>query len=432
MREGLDAATIEDQRRMELLARKAAMDSITRKRAAKSSPNPSLADPNTPSAQLPALEIQDVDSAVDALLADVRLNSVSVSEQTEVGSSKGSSLEYDEDDPRGFDPGTEEVLADYDSDAMVEDELHAPSPSYSDADADEKTVILASSYGAVRNLSPNSMSPDVSAPLQLPKSPSIPPSARVRFDTPSASGSYVQPSTVAVPVAARKSRPIASDFIDQTPPRSSAVLAKEPEQQAQLKRKRSFVDPQVWPRRLVIDLDSSDEEDEEEVTEGLQTSTSGTSASSRGSVERGASGNGGNNTSSEGGRDLAAQMLLEKELQIKAMMQKIKMREMKRKKTGSASGTGTPVLAAASIVPVVAESMVPQTPPVVHASVAVVSASPDALSGSDALPEGISEQDMVPQPSERPEEQGECLCLPCCNSSRLWPKRLCASRGQVA
>ncbi|KAF8610324.1 hypothetical protein BDV93DRAFT_13155 [Ceratobasidium sp. AG-I] len=243
MREGLDAATIEDQRRMELLARKAAMDSITRKRAVKSSPNPGLVD-STPGAQPAALEIQDVDSAVDALLADVRLNSVSVpSEQTDGEFIKGSPSQYDEDEPSEPNEGMDEALADYDSDAMVEDELHAPSPSYSDAE--EKSILLTPNFDAARNLSPDSMSPDALAPLALPKSPSLPPNARVRFETPDAPASFLQHSTVAVPVAARKSRPIASDFIDQMPPRSVTVPAKEPERQVLLKRKRSFVDPQM-------------------------------------------------------------------------------------------------------------------------------------------------------------------------------------------
>jgi hypothetical protein len=358
MREGIDTVMVEDQKRMELLARKAAMDSITRKRAAKSSPYPISDDPGLPSAQSHGLEIEDVDSAVDALLAAVRLNSVS-SEQPNDSWEKE---QYDEDQSGDSESSAGEPLPDYDSDAMVEDELDARSPSFSDA-GDVAALDPTSVFGSKRHLSPGRMSPDAPAFVPSPQLPPAIPNARVRFEALDTSPPP-QPSIVAVPVAARKSRPIASDFIDQTPPRSIVASTNELDRNAPLKRKRSFVDPQVWPRRLVIDLDSSDEEDEDEVEGGIRNATSGTSASSsRGSVERNTSSGGNGKPANEGGRDLAAQMLLEKELQIKAMMQKIKMREMKKKMTGS--GSGTPVLAAASIVLVpegVVASVLPPRP----------------------------------------------------------------------
>ncbi|QRW00421.1 hypothetical protein RhiJN_28439 [Ceratobasidium sp. AG-Ba] len=321
------SAVAEEQKRMELLARKAAMDSIAKKRAAKSSPNPEPDD----SGQSNTVGNEDVGSAVDALLAAVSMGSALGNlEQSETGS-------------------VDDALPEYDSDAMVEDELDAHSTSISDVD--EAALDPGPVLGSKQHLS--------SAPLSTASSPHILPVAQdpdtliETLDEGAGSGTSTPPIAVTVPIAARKSRPTASDFIDQAPPRPSSAFTVD----APLKRKRCFVDPQVWPRRLVIDLDSSDEEDEEDDDEGTRGATPIPSTSNdRGSLERSTSNGGGVRPSTKQGHDMAAQMLLEKELQIKAMMQKIKMRELKKKMgstTGSASGStsGTPVLAAASIIP---------------------------------------------------------------------------------
>lgn len=326
-REGLNPTTMEDQKRMELLARKAAMDSINKKRAAK---NTAILSSNIGqiNPQASQLDINDVESAVDALLASVRMDSTP-SGQPDEKSGKGSDVSADDGDP----------LPDYDSDAMVEDELGAHSPSFSDPDFGDKLMDSTLPTNSQHNLSPKPVSSDVAT--------SIPSTSRVRFEAPKEARSSslpAHPIPIAVPVVARRSRPIASDFIDQAPPRSSSVLSGETERGAPLKRKRSFVDPAVWPKRLVIDLDSSDEDEDED--EGARPSTSGASIlNGKDNGERVPSRNGSRDKPANEGRDLAAQMLLEKELQIKAMMQKIKMREMQKKK--SASGSGTPIQAAA-------------------------------------------------------------------------------------
>ncbi|KAG8738235.1 hypothetical protein FRC12_016831 [Ceratobasidium sp. 428] len=230
---------------------------------------------------------------------------------------------------------------------MVEDELDTRSTSVSDAD-DGAISSPTSIFGNAGHLSPSNSPPAMPEPTSSPRISAAPPSPRTRFqslDSGVPSGSFTPP-TVAVPIAARKSRPTASDFIDQTPPRPSSAFS-EPSRAALLKRKRCFVDPQVWPKRLIIDLDSSDEEDGEEVEGGVEPGAGvASTSSSRASVERNMSGR----PNVDRGRDMASQMLLEKELQIKAMMQKIKMRELK-KKLGIASASGTPLLTTANIVP---------------------------------------------------------------------------------
>ncbi|CAE6461961.1 unnamed protein product [Rhizoctonia solani] len=321
----MDISSMEDQKRMELLARKAAMDSITKKRAAK---NPGLAlnSPGQSVAQPHPMEIHDVESAVDALLASVRMNSES-SNQSEDRSSKEGEVES---------TSSGEQLPEYDSDAMVEDELETRSPSPSDPDAIDELMDTPDSQ---RTTSPEPILSNAPALISSPKL-SL---SRVRFNTPDpvrSSSLPVQLTSVAVPVVARRSRPIASDFIDQAPPRPASAARTGPERAAPLKRKRSFVDPAIWPKRLVIDLDSSDEEDDQD--EGAPSGATGSSSSSnKGSVDRAPSRTASRDKLATNGQDQAAQMLLEKELQIKAMMQKIKMRELKKKT--SASGSRTPV-----------------------------------------------------------------------------------------
>ncbi|CAE6423501.1 unnamed protein product [Rhizoctonia solani] len=317
----LDIASMEDQKRMELLARKAAMESINKKRAAKSFTLSSNSSGQLDTPQ--SMEINDVESAVDALLASVRMNSES-SNHSGVSSNK---------ECEGRFASGEEQLSDYDSDAMVEDELETRSPSPSDPEVDElmdDTVFVDSQ----RNISPDPIPP---TPL-LVRSPKLT-LTRVRFDDPDqirSSSLPAQPAPVAVPVVARRSRPIASDFIDQPPPRPASAFATGPERGALLKRKRSFVDPAVWPKRIVIDLDSSDEEDDQdEAAPGFS------SSSSKSNTDRAPSRTASQDQTPANGQDQAAQMLLEKELQIKAMMQRIKMRELQKKK--SASGSRTPV-----------------------------------------------------------------------------------------
>ncbi|KAG9128483.1 hypothetical protein FRC07_009706 [Ceratobasidium sp. 392] len=349
----------EDQKRMELLARKAAMDSITRKRAAKSSPKPSSGDLEQ-LAQPSGIE-QDVESAVDALLAAVRMNPVSMLSERD-GMEKEP---YSGERSKSFESDVDETLPDYDSDAMVEDELDTRSTSVSDV-GDNIPHSPASIFGARLSSSPAYSSPVVPEYTPLPQVPPAVPSPRTRFeslDRDIPSSSFTPPLAAAVPIAARKSRPTASDFIDQTPPRPSSALTSESDRNTLLKRKRCFVDPQVWPRRLIIDLDSSDEEEQDEVEGRVQPSADAASASSsRGSVERTMSSGGSTRPSNDRGRDMATQMLLEKELQIKAMMQKIKMRELK-KKLGSASGSGTPLLVPASAVPAPEEPAALPPPP---------------------------------------------------------------------
>ncbi|KAG9096862.1 hypothetical protein FRC06_008251 [Ceratobasidium sp. 370] len=346
LKERMETMVAEDQKRMELLARKAAMDSITRKRAAKFSPKP---NPGDLERLTQPRGIEDVGSAVDALLAAVRMDSASVPSGRGDNSEKG---QYDGERSASVESGVDGALPDYDSDAMVEHELDTRSTSISDMD-DGITPDPASILGNKRHLSPTRLSP-VASDSTPPRVPLAVPSPRIRFellDGNVTSGSFTPP-TVAVPIAARKSRPTASDFIDRAPPRPSSAFAGDVDRNAPLKRKCSFVDPQVWPKRLVIDLDSSDEEDEDEdeAEGGVRASVSVASTStSRGSVERTTSSGGSSRPGTDRGRDMAAQMLLEKELQIKAMMQKIKMRELK-KKMGSVSTGGTPVLAAANIV----------------------------------------------------------------------------------
>ncbi|KAG9089180.1 hypothetical protein FS749_001551 [Ceratobasidium sp. UAMH 11750] len=277
LKERMETMLAEDQKRMELLARKAAIDSITRKRAAKLSPRPGpdgLEQPAQPRG------IEDVDSAVDALLAAVRMNSASILSEQGDSSEKG---HYDGERSASIGSGIDEALPDYDSDAMVEHELDTRSTSVSDMD-DGIALDPASILANKRHLSPARSSPVASESASSPWAPLAVPSPRIRFeslDGIATSGSFTPPMA-AVPIAARKSRPTASDFIDQAPPRPSA------------------------------------------------------------------------------------QMLLEKELQIKAMMQKIKMRELK-KKTGSVSAGGTPVMAAANVIPapegVVALPPLPSVPP---------------------------------------------------------------------
>ncbi|KAG8719740.1 hypothetical protein FRC08_002099 [Ceratobasidium sp. 394] len=364
LKERMETMLAEDQKRMELLARKAAIDSITRKRAAKLSPRPGpdgLEQPAQPRG------IEDVDSAVDALLAAVRMNSASILSEQGDSSEKG---QYDGERSASIGSGIDEALPDYDSDAMVEHELDTRSTSVSDMD-DGIVLDPASILGNKRHLSPARSSPVASESASSPWAPPAVPSPRIRFeslDGIATSGSFTPPMA-AVPIAARKSRPTASDFIDQAPPRPSSAFMGDLDRNAPLKRKCSFVDPQVWPKRLVIDLDSSDEEDEDEdeAEGGFRASTGVASTStSRGSVERTTSNGGSSWPGADRGRDMAAQMLLEKELQIKAMMQKIKMRELK-KKTGCVSAGGTPVMAAASVIPapegVVALPPLPSVPP---------------------------------------------------------------------
>ncbi|KAG8745966.1 hypothetical protein FRC10_006529 [Ceratobasidium sp. 414] len=347
LKERMETMIAEDQKRMELLARKAAMDSITRKRAAKFSPKPS---PDGLERPIQSRGIDDVSSAVDALLAAVRMSSASVPSEREDNS--GRDL-YDGERSASIESGVDQTLPDYDSDAMVEHELDTRSTSISDMD-DGIAPDPASILGNKRHPSPAPLSPLASEPILSPRAPPAIPSPRIRFeplDGNMSSGSFTPPP-VAVPIAARKSRPTASDFIDQAPPRPSSAFAGDLDRNAPLKRKCYFVDPQVWPKRLVIDLDSSDEEDDDEAQGGFRASAGVASTStSRGSVERAMSNGGSSRPGTDRGRDVAAQMLLEKELQIKAMMQKIKIRELK-KKMGSVSAGGTPVLAAASIVSV--------------------------------------------------------------------------------
>ncbi|KAF8710702.1 hypothetical protein RHS03_02375, partial [Rhizoctonia solani] len=317
-----DITLMEDQERMELLARKAAMDSINKKRAAKTSALSSGISEQS-DAQPHSMEINDVESAVDALLASVRMNSESSNH------SEGSPNNYREG---GFAVGGEQ-LSDYDSDAMVEDELETRSPSPSDPDFDEPmdAAVLMDDH---RNISPDPIPP---TPLLVPSPKHIP--TRVRFDAPDqirSSSLPAQPTPIAVPVVARRSRPIASDFIDQVPPRPSSTSTTPPERSALLKRKRSFVDPAVWPKRIVIDLDSSDEEEDQGEAASGFASSSNKSGTDGAPIRTGSQDQTGGN-----GQDQAAQMLLEKELQIKAMMQKIKMRELQKKK--SASGSRTPM-----------------------------------------------------------------------------------------
>ncbi|KAL5635773.1 hypothetical protein ACGC1H_004548 [Rhizoctonia solani] len=322
---GTDISLMEDQKRMELLARKAAMDSITKKRAAKNSglasnsPEQSVAQPHP-------LEIKDVESAVDALLASVRMNSES-SNHSEDRSSKECEVES---------TSSGERLTDYDSDAMVEDELETRSPSPSDPGVIDE---LMDTPDSERNATPEPILSNTPAPISSPK-PSL---SRVRFHAPDPSRSSslpVQHAPIAVPVVARRSRPIALDFIDQAPPRPASASRAGPERTTLLKRKRSFVDPAIWPKRIVIDLDSSDEEDDQD--EGAPSGATGSSSSSsKGSTDRAPSRTASRDKIATNGQDQAAQKLLEKELQIKAMMQKIKMRELQKKK--SASGSRTPV-----------------------------------------------------------------------------------------
>jgi hypothetical protein len=90
----------------------------------------------------------------------------------------------------------------------------------------------------------------------------------------------------------------------------------------------------------VIDLDSSDDEDDQD-----EAGSSGSKNNTDRTPSRAAS----NDQTATNGQDQAAQMLLEKELQIKAMMQKIKMRELQKKKPTSGSrtpltGTVTPAV----------------------------------------------------------------------------------------
>ncbi|CUA75099.1 Protein FAM186A [Mus musculus] [Rhizoctonia solani] len=317
----VDISLIEDQKRMELLARKAAMDSITKKRAAKNF-GPALSSPEQSAPQFHHLEIKDVESAVDALLASVRMNS-DPSNEPEDKSSKECEVES---------MNSGERLPDYDSDAMVEDELETQSPSCSDSDVDE----LMDTPDSEPNATPEPILTNTPALLSSPK----PYLSRVQFDTPDpvrSSSLPTQPTPIVVPVVARRSRPIASDFIDQTPPRPASASKAGTERTALLKRKRSFVDPTIWPKRLVIDLDSSDEEDDQD--EGVSSGAAGSSGSS--SKDRAPSRTSSRDKPTANGQDQAAQMLLEKELQIKAMMQKIKMRELQKKK--SASGSRTPM-----------------------------------------------------------------------------------------
>ncbi|KAH7340658.1 hypothetical protein B0J17DRAFT_329507 [Rhizoctonia solani] len=324
----VDITSMEDQKRMELLARKAAMDSINKKRAAKNS-GLTLNSPGQSVTQPRPMEIEDVESAVDALLASVRMDSESSNH------SEGRSSDEREDESAS----TGERLPDYDSDAMVEDELETESPSPSDPEVIDQlmdTPVLADSQ---RNISPEPLPSNTPMLIPSPK-PSF---SRVRFDAPDpvrSSSLPIQPIPVAVPVVARRSRPIASDFIDQTPPRPASAPRAGLERFAPLKRKRSFVDPAVWPKRLVIDLDSSDEEDSQD--EGAPSGAAGSSnPGNKGGMDRAPSRSASHDKQATGGHDQAAQMLLEKELQIKAMMQKIKMRELQKKK--SASGSRTPV-----------------------------------------------------------------------------------------
>ncbi|CEL52021.1 hypothetical protein RSOLAG1IB_00558 [Rhizoctonia solani AG-1 IB] len=321
----LDTSLMEDQKRMELLARKAAMESINKKRAAKAS---TLSSNNSDQPGTPyPMEISDVESAVDALLASVRMNS-EPSNHSEGNFDK----EYE-----GGSASTGEQLSDYDSDAMVEDELETRSPSPSDPEVDELMDDTAFS-DSQRNVSPDPI-PPTPLPVSSPKLTL----ARVRFDAldhTRSSSLPAQPTPIAVPVVARRSRPIASDFIDQAPPRPASASTAGTERSALLKRKRSFVDPAVWPKRIVIDLDSSDDEDDQD-----EAGSSGSKNNTDRTPSRAAS----NDQTATNGQDQAAQMLLEKELQIKAMMQKIKMRELQKKKPTSGSrtpltGTVTPAV----------------------------------------------------------------------------------------
>ncbi|ELU43951.1 hypothetical protein AG1IA_02022 [Rhizoctonia solani AG-1 IA] len=338
-----DITLMEDQERMELLARKAAMDSINKKRAAKTSTLSSGISEQS-DAQPHSMEINDVESAVDALLASVRMNSESSNH------SEGSPNNYREG---GFAVGGEQ-LSDYDSDAMVEDELETRSPSPSDPDFDEPmdAAVLMDDH---RNISPDPIPP---TPLLIPSPKHIP--TRVRFDAPDqirSSSLPAQPTPIAVPVVARRSRPIASDFIDQAPPRPSSTSTTPPERSALLKRKRSFVDPAVWPKRIVIDLDSSDEEEDQGEAASGFASSSNKSGTDGAPIRTGSQDQTGGN-----GQDQAAQMLLEKELQIKAMMQKIKMRELQKKK--SASGSRTPMTG--TVTPATTAEVNKTTPPTVE------------------------------------------------------------------
>ncbi|KAJ1309995.1 hypothetical protein OPQ81_006751 [Rhizoctonia solani] len=324
---GMDTTSMEDQKRMELLARKAAMDSITKKRAAKNS-GLVLNSPRGPVPQPPSMEIKDVESAVDAFVASVRMDSES-SNRSEDRFSK----------ERENQSASGDQLPEYDSDAMVEDELETRSPSLSDPETIDQSMDTPILADIQRNSSPEPIGTNTPALILSPKL-ALP---RVRFDAPDSARSSslpARPTPVAVPVVARRSRPIASDFIDQAPPRPADTSISESERMTLLKRKRSFVDPAVWPKRIVIDLDSSDEEDDQD--EGTPSGATGSSSSSsKGSVDRVPSRTGSHDKSTMAGQDQAAQMLLEKELQIKAMMQKIKMRELQKRK--SASGSRTPV-----------------------------------------------------------------------------------------
>ncbi|CAE6470943.1 unnamed protein product [Rhizoctonia solani] len=377
-----DISLMEDQKRMELLARKAAMDSITKKRAAKNSglasnsPEQSVAQPHP---------LEDVESAVDALLASVRMNSES-SNHSEDRSSKECEVES---------ASSGERLTDYDSDAMVEDELETRSPSPSDPDAIDE---LMDTPDSERNASPEPFLSNTPAPMSSPK-PSL---SRVRFNAPDPSRSSslpVQHAPIAVPVVARRSRPIASDFIDQAPPRPASASRAGPDRTTLLKRKRSFVDPAIWPKRIVIDLDSSDEDDDQD--EGAPPGAAGSSSSSsKGSTDRAPSRTASRDKLATNGQDQAAQKLLEKELQIKAMMQKIKMRELQKKK--SASGSMTPVPTPGTPADP-GKPIIPNAEPMSSPLASTVNLAPIAAPSSE-IPPATSEIEQVATPNPAAKE----------------------------
>ncbi|CAE6518548.1 unnamed protein product [Rhizoctonia solani] len=385
----LDISLMEDQKRMELLARKAAMDSITRKRAAK---NAGLT-PNSPSqliTQPHPMEIKDVESAVDALLASVRMDSES-SSQSEDRSSK----EREDGSASGG-----EQLPDYDSDAMVEDELETRSPSPSDVDTINEPMDIPVLANSQRNISPEPILPNTPTLIPSPKL-SL---SRVRFsasDSVRSSSLPAQPTPVAVPVVARRSRPIASDFIDQLPPRPASASRSGPERSGLLKRKRSFVDPAIWPKRIVIDLDSSDEEDDQD--EGAPFGATGSSSSSsKGSVDRAPSRTASHDKPATSGQDQAAQMLLEKELQIKAMMQKIKMRTLQKKKSASGSRTPVPTIGTPSATTDLSKTVIPGAEPTSSPITSTVNLTPMVTPNSEAPPPiSVIEQAATPIPVEK-------------------------------
>ncbi|CAE6482917.1 unnamed protein product [Rhizoctonia solani] len=385
----VDITSMEDQKRMELLARKAAMDSINKKRAAKNS-GLTLNSPGQSTSQPRPMEIKDVESAVNALVASVRMDSESSNH------SEGRSSNEDEDESAS----TGEQLPDYDSDAMVEDELETESQSPSDPEAVDQLMDTPVLAGSQRNISPEPLPSNTPVLIPSPK-PSL---SRVRFNAPDpvrSSSLPVQPVLVAVPVAARRSRPIASDFIDQAPPRPASASRVGPERLAPLKRKRSFVDPTVWPKRLVIDLDSSDEEDSQD--EGAPSGPAGSSSSStKGGLDRVPSRSASHDKQATGAHDQAAQMLLEKELQIKAMMQRIKIRELQKKKSASGSRTPVPVPATPAPTAQPSKAATPSAEPMSSPLASTVNLTPMATPSSEVPPMIVAvEQVATPAPTAK-------------------------------